>query len=114
MTFKTAALATCALLKRKANRDEAVLSRRLVENTFLFSNSFRKNGNVDNKLDVGQDSSSGRPRSSSELTSRERTGEGLKLPAINLTNSVMRAASDERIGNALVINPSFVAREMIK
>ncbi|XP_066924917.1 myosin light chain kinase A-like [Clytia hemisphaerica] len=97
MTFKTAALATCALLKRKTHRDEAVLSRRLVENTFLFSNSFRKNDNIDNKLDIaGQNCSSGRPRSSTDLTT-DRTDDGLKLPAINLTNSVMRAASDERI-----------------
>ena len=126
--FKSAASALLQfnnIWKNSNRREDAVLSKRLVENTFLFSKNYSTNDNTCNiiKDDCMNDISPSnrhkalercqfmetRQRSNSDLLTpifrRRCSGDNLnsdnndenKLPPISNTSSILRAASDEKI-----------------
>ena len=87
-TLKNAASAinTIKLLSRnKISRDNAVVSKRLVENTFQFSKSLRKN-----TLEElwKQDKDERKVSSNGDID---------KLPPINSSNSILKAISDSKL-----------------
>ena len=126
--FKSAASALLQfqnMWKNSNRREDAVLTKRLVENTFLFSKNYNTNNNTCNILkdDYINDISPSnhhqaiercqfmetKQRSNSDLLTpryiRRCSGDILnndnndenKLPPISNTNSILRAASDEKI-----------------
>lgn len=120
LSFKTAARALLINRDWGNNRDDAILTKRLVENTFLFKKTC--NGNIkesgesndrndDLKNNLGKTvaemhkqqpcsevvSSPQRLQCSTDHLPVSVTIQKNRLPPINQSNSVLRAASDERI-----------------
>ena len=121
--FKSAASALLQFnnVWKNSRREDAVLSKRLVENTFLFSKSFNNNITcniikddcINNKspsnrhqgieqcqlLETKQRSNSDlqTPRHRQRCSNDDALNDENKLPPISNTNSILRAASDEKI-----------------